>query len=454
MIFILVNAVILTLIALAIWKPATCLGSAIGVFSFEQWAQVQDPYFAQHSSYLNIAQGFIVLIGVMAVTARTWNPLKPFPMIGIYIVGLFVLAFISCLWSVDPSLSFFLYKDAFPYIIAFIFLLPLTITCTDDVRTAIISSLAMGTVVLLMILLGTKLHRWGRSIEVEGGLVTRSGEIRNRATPLAPATLAGHVIVMVCLTNFRKLDRIWYLLLWGVLPLGFYICLRSGTRGQYFAAIIVIVTLFGPGRGIKRIGGLMFGMLMAMGVIAFAWYFLAEFGSSGRWGLSNMIQNYSETRLGASKILMKHWLDSSPIRLFFGLGSSASYSPSILGSFPHILPVEILCQLGIVGFTVFWVIIGMTVASAVRTFRMVMDRPAERGLLICLTGLFAFEFLRSLKEWPMVYHVYLFAFCMMIGRFELLVRRELGRERQRELAWQAARQTPGVAEGELVATPG
>src|SRR5690606_4903504 len=101
----LVNAILILLCVLALWKPATCLGSAVCVYSFEQWTQVHSSYFAQHSSYLNYAQGVIVLLGVISVTSRSWNPLKPFPVVGYYVAALFALAFLSCLWSINFALS-------------------------------------------------------------------------------------------------------------------------------------------------------------------------------------------------------------------------------------------------------------------------------------------------------------------------------------------------------------
>lgn len=444
MVFLIVNAVIILLCVLAIWKPATAFGSAISVFSFEQWAQVHDSYFAQNSSFLNIAQGVIVLLAVMGVAARMRNPLQPFPVVSYYIIGLLTLALVSCLWSINFQLSFYLYQDAVPYLIAFVLLLPLTINCTDDVRVAVVSALVTGTIVLLLIQFGTELHRWGRSVEIKEGIVTKGGEVRTRATPLAPATLAGHIIVMICLMNFRKLDRIWYLLLWGVAPLGFWVCIRSDTRGQYFASILVVVVLFGVGRGVKRIGGLAFGAMVAGAIIAFGWYFLSQFGSSGRWGLSAMVDNYMETRFDASLTMLRIWMNSSPHNVLLGLGSSTSFDPNVLDNFPHVLPVEILCQLGLPGLTIYTVAIILVFMSARRTLRLVADMPPERGLLTTLFGLFLFELLRSMKEWPMLYHVYLFSFGIMVARFELLVRREV-RERHRKKHQQMVKQVQAAA---------
>ena len=114
-----------------------------------------------------------------------------------------------------------------------------------------------GTIVMLLLLTGTHIHAWGRTIEVAGGagVVDRVGELRTRLAPLAVAELGGQMLIIAVLMNFRGLGRIWQQLRWVIVVLALAIIYRSGSRGQLIAAMMSIVMFIIFSRGTKKAFG-------------------------------------------------------------------------------------------------------------------------------------------------------------------------------------------------------
>src|SRR4029077_19239722 len=80
----------------------------------------------------------------------------------------------------------------------------------------------------------------------------------------------------------------------------------------------------------------------------------------------------------------------SPETVLIGLGNSASYDPRILGIYPHFVPLEVLAEEGLIGFGLYAMILYCVLQSAIRSFRLITDKPEERRLLGGLIGLCTF----------------------------------------------------------------
>ena len=57
-----------------------------------------------------------------------------------------------------------------PYIVTFVGLIPLIVQDPRDVKLVLKLTLFFGTFVMLLLLLGTRVHAWGRTIVVEEGM--------------------------------------------------------------------------------------------------------------------------------------------------------------------------------------------------------------------------------------------------------------------------------------------
>ena len=197
-------AVILIFVGFAValmWRPATIIALGFSIYAFEQWAQANSTFFGANASFINFGFGILTLWALANIVTRGTNPLNPTTNAFWLWLALFCYAGISCLWSLDRDLSMFLFKYHFPYMVTFAGLLPLVITRSDDVYKSFLATLIFGTGVMLLLLINTKVHAWGRTIETTG-IVDRVGQTRTRLSPLAIAEFAGNMLIIAVLMNF------------------------------------------------------------------------------------------------------------------------------------------------------------------------------------------------------------------------------------------------------------
>ncbi len=98
----------------------------------------------------------------------------------------------------------------------------------------------------------------------------------------------------------------------------------------------------------------------------------------------------------------------------FGLGAGASWE--ILGSYPHVVAVQILGELGIVGFGIFLMILGLTVRSFLVSLKLAKNNELARAVICCLFAAFIFRFALSFKEGGLEYVYTLFLFPVLLAR--------------------------------------
>lgn len=111
--------------------------------------------------------------------------------------------------------------------------------------------------------------------------------------------------------------------------------------------------------------------------------------------------------------------------LLFGLGNSASFSPSVVGYYPHMVPVEVLAEEGLLGFVLFAVLNIVFVVRALQAIRECGRDPERRGVVAALTGMYAFAALLSLKQGSLLnMSAEIFLFLLVLERVTLTYRRQ------------------------------
>jgi hypothetical protein len=437
-------------------RPANIIAVAIAVYAFEQWAQANSSFFTTNASYVNLGFGILCLYAMLCVVMRGRNPLNPLTGAMWTWMAMFGLAAISCLWSLDRDLSLFLFRYNLPYVVTFVGMVPLVIQDRDDLQQALMTTLIFGSIVMVLLLLGTQIHAYGRTIEIAPGTGVRDrvGQLRTRLAPLAIAELAGHLAIIAVLMNFRGVGRIWQYLRWFVVVLALALIYRSGSRGQLIAALIAILAFITFSRGTKRVFGWVAASVSAMMVLGMTtWSFFSYADQGGRWDLSKMETNFAHTRLEYSAILLKYWAESSPMHWVFGLGSSASYDNRILGRYCHVTVVEVLAELGFVGFILliaFSVLVGR---DMLRLYRATRDSDVDRGVSVALMAIFLYGVILSFKQGSFLTNTYAFSFGLMISRQAAVMRTAQQREQMRALRerWAAYYARFGQAYGQTSA---
>jgi hypothetical protein len=147
-------------------------------------------------------------------------------------------------------------------------------------------------------------------------------------------------------------------------------------------------------------------------------------GGNGRWSGRSAEKDVSGRLDNALK--MVRLAAASPETLLFGLGNSAAYDPRILGYYPHFLPLEILAEEGLLGFSLYLLVYICAIRSTFRSFRSVNNDPKNRRLLGALVGLYLFTSILSLKQGSLLLNLELFMLGIILGKYEhaVLLNRE------------------------------
>jgi len=394
--------------------PSTALAALLCLYGLKQWAQSVNTFFMLHGTLTNYLVGGIVITALVVMSVSKKTIFSSYPTVGWLTIALFLYSFVSIQWAADSDISYKVWAVEFPYIITVVLLGPLLICSSKSLSESLLALLPLGTLLVLFLLFTSN---WTyRGIEIKGA----HGQIF-QGNPLAIAEMAGYVMSAVTLQNFRGKWRSWQVLRWLVVAACLALAAKSGSRGQFFTMIFA-TALFLPFS--RKVGNpLHFLMLLAgVGVLAILgdWAFHA-FSVTGdiRWKSVN-IENDFYGRFNTAARLLNIWWESPPA-ILFGLGNSASFNPRIIGFYPHVVPLEILGEEGLLGFFLFLGIIILTIKSIVRTFVLARSDIKRRGLIAVLSAIFTIEFILSFKQGSMIGSPFLFCFIILLGKYELLV---------------------------------
>lgn len=401
-------------------KPAAALAAVLCTYGLEQWAQSQSSFFVEHTALTNIVTGLIVVLGVSLRALRGTPLVASYPRIGLMVLALFLYAALSVFWSVDLSVSTAQWARAWPYLVALVVLPPLLVTDLEDLRTGFMATLVLGSIIILLLLLTSD---WGgrRIILQKTGWWSRT---EKGGSPLALASLAGYVSLICLLMNFHGLGRIWQLIRWGVIAASLFVCFQSGSRGQLIALAAAAITFLPLSRRMRSVKGfLATAISLTVLFVAISWAFdQLTHEQTRRWEWDRMVKSYQSNRVQMSLTLLQHWAAGGPLRWLVGLGNSASWSPAILGIYPHVVAVEVLAELGLIGLTMYTGVVAGTLVALRRLARSVRDHPTARGVTSALGALFLFELILTFKQGSMLGNQLLFAFATIIGVMSLSVR--------------------------------
>ena len=439
-------ALILLGFAVAIcYRPAYVMSLAFCIYPFEQWAQVKSAFFAGNGSAINFAFGFLVLLALLMVVIRGKNPLNPLTPGAVVCFSLFLYAGASCLWSVDSNVSIFMFKFNLPYVTTFIFLVPLVIHDSKDLRAGIMGTLIFGSVLMVMLVTSTTTNELGRGVEYRHDFVNvthRGGRTQEELTPLALAEMAGTLAIIAILMNYSGSARIWSLLRWGVVLLALLLIVRSGSRGQLIG-LAVVPFFVGVSRGRSgRVATILVGaavFVVGLLIVVFALSGATEV-IGNRFQVDKALESFEESRLGMCSIMLSEWVYGGPSAWLFGLGSSASWV--LMGIYPHVVVVEVLVELGIVGLLLLSVVTFCCIGDWLKLIKLSDSDKVKRGLYGTLGGVGAYLILLTFKQGSLLTHPPLFMLTMVVFRMAAIATKESKREKARQMKMWVSSQMP------------
>lgn len=415
----------IVLLVLVVLRPPIALGPIVCMFGAEQFLFANVSFFRSNAAIVNYAVGVLVLAGLLSNTMRGGKIAFYWPPIGWLILLLHGYYAVSFFWSISPEWTISNLTFMAPYTLTISFSLPLLFRDLKDVRLGLMVTVFMALILSVLLLGTTQIHKFGRTIEFAGEISgSRFSDFGGRGNPLAIADLGAALSLIAVLLRWPKGNKLWQWLKWLAVFTGSALVLRSGSRGQFVGMIVAVAAFYKFSRPKTNVQILVTGLISAVAfglIIAFAMnQFAVDQGS--RFDVSTFGEAYSNTRVELCSTLLKEWIASSPLNWVFGLGAAASWG--IQGIYPHVVPVEVLCELGVLGFAGYIILIGFASTSLYRLGKMTKNSGIDRSTVAVMAALFVFNFLMSLKQGSFLFFYHMFFVAIMTARTEWQLKRK------------------------------
>ena len=390
-------------------QPAVILSIMLTMFAFEQILQANSNLFLNRGSLVNVSTGLLVCIGLFFCFTKI--EFKPqIPRSYWLAVALFSYAYLSFYWSGQSSTrQHGIWLSNVPYLISILLFGSLLISSPRGLFVGLAATVALGSVICLDLAF---LETWqGRGLYFEGN-EDFDGSI------LALAQVGGYTAVIAGTLQLKKLP-FWKIARWLLVGLGLYITFKTNSRGQtlaLFGAILATAPLSSGQLSRRSITTAAAAFL----ALAICLYIIVPLVSMDRWE-QNRINEALENRYLMIESLFTEFLYAGPITWFFGLGAGSSWKTE--GFYIHNVPVEILCEEGIIGFGLLCMIVYPILR---RSGQLLVTRPAahqhqERNILVVTLTLLLFELLNAFKQGSLYQSQNLFLLLIITDRLTLQI---------------------------------
>jgi len=394
----------------ALELPGVAIVGLYCMFGIEQWAQSQSVYFVQQSAVINIIIGIAAVIALSVKLYKSRILAEPYPLANVLVVMLFAYAFLSTTWTHHSVDTVALWQRAGPYIVLLLLVAPLLIAEPRDFARIFSWQIVVGGLFATMIVLGADYE--GRKIvlgdgETEGG------------NPLAIAQMAG--VTIICAIMMKRLFAGDYLVKIAIAIVCVIAIVKSGSRGQLIGLTGALLLAYPFRYSIRNPKVFVVSAIAEVELVYVAMIVLDTYwAESGRWTGQKMASDY-EIRIDRSSRVLSAWF-ANPGAILFGLGNSASFNPSIIGHYPHIVPVEILCEEGIIGATIYVWILFLFVRDSISMLRRSAPDDDERSTFSILFGIAIYLFILSLKQGNLLGVTQFFMTVMLLSKAAATVR--------------------------------
>ena len=406
--------VLLLVIACAIFgdrRPGIVAGLGLSVYVIGQFAISGSVFFASNPAFSKALVAITVFGSVVRQAFR--NKRLPFysKELPLYIatVLLYVYAAISTFWARDSVESQQVYWSNIPYILALTLSVPLLVKDRVELNQAFNSFVVISGITLAYLLF---FREWGmRGLVLPIARGSSDDWMALESTPLDIGTAAGIVFILCMMRNkhfslFKKATMLFLALV--MLALMF----RAGVRGQIIAVALSWIgcSIF-SGRGRSLLIYILFVFLSSL---LLAPLLIEVFFQGGDDLLlrfsSDELARGTDDRLVMQLELLRNYVAGGLPTLFFGLGSSSSYS--YFGIYPHNIFIEVLCELGVLGFSALLFIFFRTGYFFLRRGRKVIDLDNYFALI----AVFVYLLIISSKQWNFLGATTLFAVLLILNR--------------------------------------
>jgi O-antigen ligase len=419
--------IFLLLLILSIKQPHYALITAWCMNGLDQLTTVSSPYFERNTSLINFVIASI--LGVAFVRSLFHRELVPWRSKGISLFLWLLMAYtgISLLWSPAQQKGIkYWVSQGIPYFILLMIFLPHVITnlrkTHDALRLVFLATLAL----VAFLAFGVKWELRGLAITP---FYSSTGTLVTYTSPLSLGEFGSYLVVISGLIWTGR-NNFWRILRALGIILGLIIAVKSGSRGQFFASLIVIILctpftiplrkFFTP----KTIIGLPILLVTLLVISSFVVTNESKFNQN-RFDQDDM-ESSTMVRLDmCSRLIQSAW--AKPLPMIFGLGNSASFHHEVVGFYPHMIAIEILGEEGLLGFVLF---LGLLVCSGVVIVRLLlMDLPPQTASVCAVfIGILLLHLIISCKQGSLVTSPSLWSAFLMLERLYNIALRDRASE--------------------------
>lgn len=408
--------IVVTLVSVALRSPAWAYAGGLFMKPIDFLGQFGSPFLFQHGMTLNV-----VLVGLLSVAALSNQVRGARLRIGKRTVLLLACscwfyAAASLVWSAAPERALESWRYHLPYIILSALIMPMLVRTRTDVAAAARSIFWLG---LPLAIVFAAFGHWEA--------VTRNLYVSWSSTefiwdPLAFGELSGALMIASAIgpsvhTN-RSISNLLRLL---GMCVALVLVVFSGSRGQ-MAAMILISLILAPAIirkfTLTRMTGVIGATLVLVAIGAYTLSGQIELDS--RWGKEHTLES-ALIRTEAVRVLFSQWL-TQPEAMIFGLGNGSSYSPTLLGMYPHVVTLEVLAEQGFIGFALFMTLIVISIRNCVSLLALVRAENVEFARAAAVwVALFWFSYVLSWKQGSFVGATWLLGHAILVERIRALV---------------------------------
>ncbi|MCO8123448.1 O-antigen ligase family protein [Stieleria sp. TO1_6] len=372
-------------------RPGVAIGLMMVMFGLEQFLQAKSATFVERGNLVNVGVAFVALVATCRMLLSNLGLLK-WTHLQTLVILLFGYAFLSSLWTVAPREFEEYFQSQWPYFALYFGLGPILCSESQSIQDAVKSTLVLG--IPIMIALAFFCEWTGRGIKLSTPVMD-GGKLRHYTPPLAAASCAAVIAILTLSTLSKQWGR--RLVGLAVLLLCTYIIIRTQSRGQLVAFCFVSALVYpATHRSVSNRAFLELIVIIVILVAAvFAAFVYAGETAGSRWQ-QNSMDHAMEGRALMVQRLFLTWTKADPLNWIFGLGASSSFR--ISSFYVHNVPVEILCELGLVGAVLFGMFCWRSFSNAVFFVAQIPSNWEYRSCVIGFIGTLVFLLILTLKE--------------------------------------------------------
>ena len=386
---------LLSVFTYAIWRPWICFTLVLIFPVIEQSIQSYIPFFQNPANFSLLNFVIAGLVGI-TVFVRFINAPQTFRyfMNPVFVLALMlqVFSYVSLAWTSEYDNGFTLSLANYPYAILYIIFTPLLLSSLDDFRRVRLPITVIGSIALIFFFFGPTVRLLGTRLV---SFITSS----ESSNPLVLARVGIMVLLSSLLTRTEGLAK-WVtpaLIVAGLFGLG--MAILSGSRGQVVLGVLVVGLLYPFAREIKNLKNffsLFFGLFLLVALIYTTVSLFISGDNMERW-TGESITGGAIGRLELVAETIIPWM-SSPGEWLFGNGAGSFVGLGFPEAYPHNQPVEVLTELGLVGFAIYLGMVFFSVKYSVELFKRSGGSTDHRSSATILIGIALFGFLLTLKQ--------------------------------------------------------